>query len=102
MIKRALNVSRTEQSYHQNLSQDLNSANQGTNAVRRWQWNGTWANGDEDAMMLNTDFEVFYELQLNEDAEAGCDVQSDSLTCAKSETYDKAKEYAEVSKQTAI
>jgi len=74
---------------------DLNAANTGTRATRKWQWNGTWANGDEDAMMLNTDFEVFYTLDLDDDAMAGCDVQSDSLTCAKSETYDKAMEYAQ-------
>ena len=77
----------------------MNAANTGTRATRKWQWNGTWANGDEDAMMLNTDFEVFYTLDLDDDAMAGCDVQSDSLTCAKSETYDKAMEYAQVSPQ---
>ena len=48
------------------------------------------------SMMLNTDFEVFYELELDEDSEPQCDVQSDALTCQKAETYDIAAQYAEV------
>ena len=48
------------------------------------------------SMMLNTDFEVFYELELDDDSEPQCDVQSDALTCQKAETYDIAAQYAEV------
>ena len=48
------------------------------------------------SMMLNTDFEVFYELDLDGDSQAQCNVQSDALTCQKSETYDIAAQYAEV------
>ena len=47
-------------------------------------------------MMLNTDFEVFYELELDDDSEPQCEVQSDALTCQKAETYDIAAQYAEV------
>ena len=66
-------------------------------ADRKWQFEGIDSDGETASIMLNTDFEVFYELELDEDSQAGCDVQSDALTCQKSETYDIANQYAEVS-----
>ena len=65
-------------------------------ADRKWQFEGYDSDGEQVSMMLNTDFEVFYELDLDDDSQAQCDVQSDALTCQKSETYDIAAQYAEV------
>ena len=66
-------------------------------ADRKWQFEGYDSDGEQVSMMLNTDFEVFYELDLDDDSQAQCDVQSDALTCQKSETYDIANQYATVS-----
>ena len=54
------------------------------------------------SMMLNTDFEVLYELELDDDSQPQCEVQSDALTCQKAETYDIAAQYAEVTAKASV
>lgn len=49
------------------------------------------------AMMLNTDFELFYHLDLDSNAMPTCDMNVDSLTCQqRAETYATAVTYANV------
>ena len=48
--------------------------------------------------MLNTDFEVFYNMDLDEDDFLSqCDVSAAAAECAHSGTYDLAVQYASVS-----
>ena len=48
-------------------------------------------------MMLNIDFEVFYDLPLSENESlATCDVNAENSDCKKAETFDLAAQYAEV------
>ena len=44
---------------------------------RKWQFNGNWTANDTFAgMMLNTDFGLLYDLELNTQGEAGCAVHT--------------------------
>ena len=47
--------------------------------------------------MLNTDFEVFYNMALDEDEFLSeCDLSAATTDCEKSDTYDLSVSYAEV------
>lgn len=46
-------------------------------------------------IMLNTDFELLYNVTLNEEGEAGCTVSHASATCSKASTYNLAQTYAQ-------
>ena len=75
---------------------DLVKAPFSKNPDRKWQWQGTWADGTSAGMMLNTDFEMRFDLALNETtAQSGCQVNAD---CEDAETASIASEYANVSK----
>ena len=47
--------------------------------------------------MLNTDFEVFYNMALDEDEFLSeCDLSAATTDCEKSDTYDLSVSYSEV------
>ena len=55
-------------------------------------------NGNRCGTFLNTDFEVFYNMDLDEDDFLSvCDVSAAAAECPKSDTYDLAVKYASVS-----
>ena len=55
--------------------------------------------GTDCGRMLNTDFEVFYNMDLDEDDFLSkCDVSAAAAECSKSGTYELGVKYASVSK----
>ena len=55
-------------------------------------------NGNRCGTFLNTDFEVFYNMDLDEDDFLSqCDVSAAAAECTHSDTYDLAVQYASVS-----
>ena len=53
--------------------------------------------------MINTDWEVLYNMPLNEDNFLSeCDVSAATTDCEKSDTYDLSVSYSEVSKSLII
>ncbi len=71
---------------------DLVQAPISKNPDRKWEWKGTWSDGSPAGMMLNTDFEMRFDLALNATtAQSGCQVNSD---CADAETASIVTEFA--------
>ena len=74
----------------------------------KWQWNGYDPTGEvpDPAMMFNTDFELFFDLDLDDDGQTLCDLQVDCIAmgtcgtnnvCRVSDTYALAEHYITVS-----
>ena len=71
---------------------------------RKYQWTGQFM--DKEIMMLNTDFEVFFDLKMDSDGRATCDLQVDcdlkrtcgvNGVCPLSKAYPYAVVYSRVS-----
>jgi len=45
-------------------------------------------------MMFNTDFEVFYDVDVDEEGDSSCEVSAASVSCLQAATYGKASSYA--------
>ena len=75
------------------------------NGRQHWQWKAIDPLDGEVYFMLNTDFELFFDLELNGDGEAVCILDNTCAakhTCGKhgicpmAETYEQASTYAQV------
>ena len=71
-----------------------------------WQWEAFDAAINDTVFMLNTDFEIFFDLDLDANGKAVCKLDPtcvDKKTCGKhnicpqAETYDLGKKYIDVS-----
>ena len=78
------------------------------NGRDHWQWKAIDPVDGEEYFMLNTDFELFFDLDLNGEGQAVCilDNTCDSThtcgkngICPKAETFDQAATYAHVNNQ---
>ena len=78
------------------------------NGRDHWQWKAIDPVDGEEYFMLNTDFELFFDLDLNGEGQAVCilDNTCDSThtcgkngICPKAETFDQAATYAQVNNQ---
>ena len=69
----------------------------GAKAAPKWQWNGT-SNVQKNSMMLNTDFELMYDVENDATGEPHCTLgQGTSNPCnVTTETYNIVQEYVEV------
>lgn len=61
----------------------------------RWQYEGVDSASQGVGMMLNTDFEVYYDIAVGSDGEPSCANPHD---CVGSSSYSTASGYADVSK----
>ena len=69
----------------------------------RPQYGCTDPDGTACGNMINTDWEVLYNMPLNEDNFLSeCDVSAATTDCEKSDTYDLSVSYSEVSKSLII
>jgi hypothetical protein len=75
------------------------------NGRQHWQWKAIDPVDGEVYFMLNTDFELFFDLELNGDGQAVCILDNTCASkhtcgkngiCPKSKTYDQAAAYAQV------
>ena len=73
------------------------------NDFPHWQWEAK--DDNETYFMLNTDFELAFELDLDGNGKSNCDIDVTCVEkgtcgrngiCAKAETYDLTKSYIEV------
>ena len=71
---------------------------------KHWQWEATLPNGDI-SMMLNTDLEIFFDLELAEDGKVVCTLDTNCIkdgtcsednNCRKADTYEQGLEYTQV------
>ena len=71
-----------------------------------WQWEAFDAEDNETYFMLNTDFEIFFDLDLDANGKAVCTLDNtcaETMTCGKhnicnmAKTFDQGKKYVEVS-----
>ncbi len=71
---------------------------QGTNGqVTKWRWDGHHADsGDKVGMMLNTDFELLYDIKQNDEGESSCEVMPGKNQCERYRTFDTARQYSKV------
>ena len=65
-------------------------------AAPKWQFDGTTGVGGP-RLMLNTDFEVFYDVTLDASGQPLCGVNINALTCSAAATNSLATSYANVS-----
>ena len=77
---------------------------------QHWQWEAEQPDG-ETSMMLNTDFEIFFNLELDQNGKTVCKLEPNCVQdgscgknnlCAKADTYEQGHEYIKVSLLTAM
>ena len=83
--------------------------NAGNTSVPKWQFNGnSIVDGSLAAFMLNTDFELFYELTLDSNAKSTCTLSPScglstpntcSGSCPVASTFNQAQQYSKVRHQ---
>ena len=89
----------------------MDTQNVGNRTVPKWQYNGnSIVDGSIAGFMLNTDFELFYELSLDSNAKSTCTLTTScGLTtpdtcngsCPVASTFNQAQQYSKVTTMTS-
>ena len=77
--------------------------------VSHWQWEAVDPEDNETYFMLNTDFEIFFDLDLDANGKSVCQLDNTCVekgtcgkhsVCPQAATYELGKQYIEVSYQS--